>query len=50
MGEPGGLPSMGLHSVGHDWSNLAAREKNEQMKYRGVEGSETALENVQYQE
>jgi len=26
-GEPGGLPSMGLHRVGHDWSNLAAREK-----------------------
>ena len=24
MGEPGGLPSMGLHSVGHDWSDLAA--------------------------
>ena len=23
-GEPAGLPSMGLHSVGHDWSNLAA--------------------------
>ena len=23
MGEPGGLPSMGLHRVGHDWSNLA---------------------------
>ena len=23
-GEPGGLPSMGLHSVGHDWSDLAA--------------------------
>ena len=22
--EPGGLPSMGLHSVGHDWSNSAA--------------------------
>ena len=22
--EPGGLPSMGLHGVGHDWSNLAA--------------------------
>ena len=21
--EPGGLPSMGLHRVGHDWSNLA---------------------------
>ena len=23
-GEPRGLPSMGLHRVGHDWSNLAA--------------------------
>ena len=22
--EPGGLPSMGLHGVGHDWSDLAA--------------------------
>ena len=21
-GEPGGLPSMGLHRVGHDWSDL----------------------------
>ena len=24
MGEPGGLPSVGLHRVGHDWSDLAA--------------------------
>ena len=24
MGEPGGLLSMGLHRVGHDWNNLAA--------------------------
>ena len=24
MGEPGGLPSMGLHRVGHDWGYLAA--------------------------
>ena len=23
-GEPGGLPSMGLHRVGHDWSDLTA--------------------------
>ena len=23
MGEPGGLPFMGLHRVGHDWSDLA---------------------------
>ena len=22
-GEPGGLPSLGLHRVGHDWSDLA---------------------------
>ena len=22
--EPGGLPYMGLHRVGHDWSDLAA--------------------------
>ena len=24
MGEPGGLPSMGWHRIGHDWSDLAA--------------------------
>ena len=24
MGEPGGMPSMGSHRVGHDWSDLAA--------------------------
>ena len=24
MGESGGLPTMGLHRVGHDWSDLAA--------------------------
>ena len=24
MGEPGGLPSMGSHRVGHDWSDLSA--------------------------
>ena len=24
MGEPGGLPPMGSHRVGHDWSDLAA--------------------------
>ena len=23
-GEPGGLPAMGSHRVGHDWSDLAA--------------------------
>ena len=25
-GEPGGLPSMGWHGVGHDWRDLAAEE------------------------
>ena len=25
-GEPGGLPSMGSHRVGHDWSNIAAAD------------------------
>ena len=24
MGEPGGLPSLGSHRVGHDWSDAAA--------------------------
>ena len=24
MGEPGGLPSMESHRVGHDWGDLAA--------------------------
>ena len=28
MGEPGGLPSMGLHRVGHDWSDLAQHRTN----------------------
>ena len=27
-GEPGGLPSMGSHRVGHDWSDLAAAERS----------------------
>ena len=29
-GEPGGLPSMGSHGVGHDWSDLAAASAAEQ--------------------
>ena len=27
-GEPGGLPSIGSHRVGHDWSDLAARSNS----------------------
>ena len=29
-GEPGGLPSIGSHRVGHDWSDLAAAGLHEQ--------------------
>ena len=28
MAEPGGLPFMGSHRVGHDWSDLAAEPEN----------------------
>ena len=31
-GEPGGLPSMGSHRVGHNWSNLAAAAAAEHLK------------------
>ena len=34
-GEPGGLPSMGSHRVGHDWSDLAASYPSS--KYRNVD-------------
>ena len=30
-GEPGGLPSMGSHRVGHDWSDLAAAANYNQL-------------------
>ena len=29
--EPGGLPSTGLHRVGHDWSDLAAAKSRTQL-------------------
>ena len=31
MGEPGGLPSMGSHRVGHDCSDLAGRNTEKVM-------------------
>ena len=31
-GEPGGLPSIGLHRVGHDWSDLAAAAAKSQKR------------------
>ena len=36
-GEPGGLPAMGSHRVGHDWSNLAAAAAAEEEKKKGYE-------------
>ena len=36
MGEPGGLPSMGLHRVGHDWSDLAAAAVTFSVKYLSI--------------
>ena len=32
-GEPGGLSSMGSHTVGHDWSDLAAAAARQIRKY-----------------
>ena len=31
--EPGGQPFVGLHRVGHDWSELAAVSQTEKEKY-----------------
>ena len=36
MAEPGGLPSMGSHRVGHDWSDLAAAEALDILKNSGL--------------
>ena len=35
-GEPGGLPSMGSHRVGHDWSDLAAAHICKHIHVRAV--------------
>ena len=38
MGEPGGLPSVGLNRVGNDWSYLAASGRQQQTCFiRNVE-------------
>ena len=39
-GEPGGLPSMGSHRVGHDWSNLAAAAMTTAFSMRECNGVE----------
>ena len=44
MGEPGGLSSMALHRVRHDWSNLAAAAATtERMKQFGQSGNDAQL-------
>ena len=35
-GEPGGLPSMGWHRVGHDWSDLAAAAADGRLSFPDV--------------
>ena len=35
-GEPGGLPSMGSHRVGHDWSDLAAAAGDKMFPFLGI--------------
>ena len=39
LGEPGGLPSLGLHRVGHDGSDLAAADSRESACNAGYLGS-----------
>ena len=50
MGEPGGLPSMGSHRVGHDWSDLAAAAVDlmeaEDIKKRWQEYTELSKKDV----
>ena len=46
-GEPGGLPSMGLHRVGHDWSDLAAAAAAELEYLTGDVQQMSSLEDIQ---
>ena len=44
MEEPGGLPSMGSHRVGHDWSDLAVAAVAEYiMKNAGPEETQAGI-------
>ena len=42
--EPGGLPSMGLHRVGHDWSDLAAAAYNKIYKWGEINSRNVSKE------
>ena len=45
-GEPGGLPSMGSHRVGHDWSDLAAAAVHMIIQILLLRQLSTKLENI----
>ena len=46
MGEPGELPSMGSHRVGHDWSDLAAAAAAARRRHPTGYDQATSLENT----
>jgi len=54
MAEPGGLPSMGSHRVGHDWSDLAAATKYIMLNagldelQAGIKVTERNINNLRY--
>ena len=45
MGEPGGMPSMGSHRVGHDGSDLAAAAVVQEGRTNGNPLQDSCLEN-----
>ena len=45
-GEPGGLPSMGLHRVRHDWNYLAAAAAQWEMCIKMIYNITTLIKNV----
>ena len=47
-GEPGGLPSMGSHRVGHDWSSLAAAAEAATLKKTTPTQSRAAKNSVHF--
>ena len=47
-GEPGGLPSMGSHRVGHDWSDLAAAAAFQLRWHRDQNAAESLVISLNY--
>ena len=47
-GEPGGLPSVGLHRVGHDWSDSAAGAAREKAREQELTCRFTKVEGKHY--